>query len=148
MTDKADDENKAADELPIEEQVEQAEEAADAVEEAIKEGDLDRAQNILDQLEAWKSDLFSTLEKAQQSQLSPILDEIRELKADLQKAKKETEPSASSTPSPEPETEPKETPPTPRPPMDAKQMERPESGADASPAQESRVSPRQNRRGI
>lgn len=130
------DQEKPTDENEAESIVEQVEEAVEAVEEALDEGDTAHADKILRQLETWQKDRSSTLEKAIQSALSPILDEVKNLRAELEKAKRskaEKKPEAEPIPKPPLKAPSPEEAPTPH--TDTSLTGDPESGGRGEPDQ-------------
>jgi len=144
-----------AEDLTLEQQLEQVEEAADAVAEAIETGDVERAENIMRQLETWRENLSSTLEAARSQsnpQLAETLEELRALREEVTALRTPATPSALTPHSAPPlETPPASATPTPTPHSDASQTEPPVSGDREEQAQEPPAapeSPRQKRRAI
>lgn len=155
MTGEAGENETPENELSLEQQLEQVEEAAEAVSEAIEAGDTERAQSILEQLETWRQNLSLTLSAAkapaQNPELAEALAEIKSLRSELDGLKAEPKPPAPPAPldpslPQAPQTLEPET--TPTPPMDGSPMERPASGVQEEAAPPLPASPRQNRRGI
>lgn len=139
-------------ELSLDQQIEQVEEAADEVAAALQAGETERAQSILEQLETWRANLSSTLSAAkapaQNPELSEALEEIRNLRRELDALKTPPKPSVSPTPSDPPPPTPPPTP-TPKPPSEGSPTELPGSGEQEEPAPPPvPESPRQKRRGI
>jgi len=148
------DETEGEEVLTLQEQVEQVEEAVEEVAAALEAGETDRAQSILEQLETWRQNLSSTLNEAKAQAANPdlaeALEEIRNLRTELDALKTAATPSTSPTPSDPPQPTPSPTPQTPTPPSDGSPTELPASDdrADQEAPPPLPESPRQKRRGI